>query len=38
VKATLIGTVVYLAAKFADALIGDAAGAAWHALKALLGL
>lgn len=38
VKATLIGTVTYLAAKFADALIGDTASAAWNALKTLLGL
>jgi hypothetical protein len=38
VKAALIGTVTYLAAKFADAPIGEAASTAWTALKALLGL
>ncbi|MER8568033.1 hypothetical protein NKH85_18900 [Mesorhizobium sp. M0924] len=38
VKAALVGTVTYLAAKFADAPIGEAAAAAWSALKALLGL
>jgi len=38
VKAALIGTITYLAAKFTDAPIGEAATAVWRALKALLGL
>ncbi len=37
-KATLIGTLTYLASKFADAPIGEAAMWAWTALKHLLGL
>lgn len=37
VKATLYGTLAYLACKFADALIGEAAATAWAALKRLLG-
>ena len=37
-KVALIGTITYLAAKFADAPIGEAAAAAWNAMKALLGL
>lgn len=38
VKAALWGTLVYLASKFADAPIGEAAATAWAALKRLLGL
>jgi cell division protein ZapA (FtsZ GTPase activity inhibitor) len=38
IKSALVGTVVYLAAKFADAPIGEAATFAWHALKSLLHL
>ncbi|WLB05140.1 hypothetical protein [Bradyrhizobium elkanii] len=37
-KVALIGTITYLAAKFADVPIGEAAVAAWSALKVLLGL
>lgn len=37
-KIALISTITYLAAKFADAPIGEAAVAAWSALKRLLGL
>jgi cell division protein ZapA (FtsZ GTPase activity inhibitor) len=37
-KVALIGTITYLAAKFADAPIGEAAVTAWNALKVLLGL
>jgi len=37
-KATLIGTLTYLALKFVDVPIGDAASAAWKAIAALLGL
>jgi galactokinase len=37
-KAALLGTITYLAAKFADAPIGEAATAAWNAIKILLGL
>jgi hypothetical protein len=37
-KAGLIGTLTYLASKFADAPIGEAATCAWNALKHLLGL
>jgi cell division protein ZapA (FtsZ GTPase activity inhibitor) len=36
VKATLWGTLAYLASQFADAPIGEAATAAWTALKRLL--
>lgn len=38
VKAALWGTLAYLASKFADAPIGEAAATAWAALKRLLGL
>lgn len=37
-KIALISTIIYLATKFADAPIGEAAVAAWSALKGLLGL
>jgi hypothetical protein len=37
-KAALLGTITYLAGKFADAPIGEAATAAWSAIKILLGL
>ena len=36
-RAVLLGTLAYLATKFADAPIGEAATAAWNALKALVG-
>ncbi len=38
VKAAMFGTLTYLAAKFIDAPIGEAATATWNALKLLLGL
>ena len=38
VRAAFWGTLVYLASKFADAPIGDAATAAWSALKQLFGI
>jgi len=38
VKATLWGTLAYLASKFVDAPIGEAATAAWTALKRLLNI
>ena len=37
-RAALLGTITYLAAKFADAPIGEAATAAWNAIKILLGI
>lgn len=38
IRAVLWGTLGYLATKFADAPIGEAATLAWNALKALIGL
>ncbi len=38
VKAAFIGTLTYLASKFADAPIGEAATWAWNAIKHLIGL
>ncbi|OBX17949.1 hypothetical protein A9995_14225 [Erythrobacter sp. QSSC1-22B] len=37
-KAALWGTLSYLAIKFADAPIGEAAGIAWNAIKRLIGV
>lgn len=38
IKATIWGTLTYLAAKFVDAPIGEVASIAWSALKKLLGI
>ncbi len=37
-KAVLVAVITYLALKFADAPIGEAATAAWNTLKTLFGL